>query len=48
MPSIRSTVIIEANVSIGPGTSIWDNVHIRHDSSIGEEWKPRCGRLAVR
>src|SRR6266852_914287 len=36
-PLIHPTAIIEANVAIGRGTSIWDNVHIRHDTTIGEE-----------
>ena len=37
MAKIHPTAIIEENVRIGKGTSIWDNVHIRHDSEIGEE-----------
>ena len=36
MPKIHPTAIIENNVSIGEGTSVWDNVHIRFDSKIGE------------
>jgi acetyltransferase-like isoleucine patch superfamily enzyme len=31
------TAIIEEGVEIGPGTAIWDNVHIRHSTRIGEE-----------
>lgn len=34
---VHPTAIIEDNVSIGAGTSVWDNVHIRHDAQIGEE-----------
>ena len=34
---IHPTALIENNVEIGAGTSIWDNVHIRHSSTIGEE-----------
>ncbi|GAC1400950.1 MAG: acyltransferase [Pyrinomonadaceae bacterium] len=34
---IHPTAIIEENVQIGNGTSIWDNVHIRYDAVIGEE-----------
>lgn len=34
---IHPTAIIEEGVQIGPGTSVWDNVHIRHSSRIGEE-----------
>jgi len=38
MPTfIHPTAIVERDVHIGPGTSIWDNVHIRHSSRIGEE-----------
>lgn len=34
---IHPTALIESNVEIGAGTSVWDNVHIRHSSTIGEE-----------
>jgi UDP-2-acetamido-3-amino-2,3-dideoxy-glucuronate N-acetyltransferase len=34
---IHPTAIIEANVQIGPGTSIWDHVHIRDSTRIGEQ-----------
>lgn len=34
---IHQTAIIEEGVEIGAGTSIWDNVHIRHSAIIGEE-----------
>jgi UDP-2-acetamido-3-amino-2,3-dideoxy-glucuronate N-acetyltransferase len=34
---IHPTAIIEENVEIGEGTSVWDNVHIRHSARIGEE-----------
>ncbi|MBK8151022.1 MAG: N-acetyltransferase [Acidobacteria bacterium] len=37
MPKIHPTAIIEDNVAIGEGTSVWDNVHIRHGASIGEQ-----------
>jgi acetyltransferase-like isoleucine patch superfamily enzyme len=38
MPTfIHPTAIVEDNVAIGDGTSIWDNVHIRHGSVIGDE-----------
>jgi UDP-3-O-[3-hydroxymyristoyl] glucosamine N-acyltransferase len=33
---IHPTAIIEEDVAISAGTSIWDNVHIRHGASIGE------------
>ena len=35
--SIHSTAIVEKNVQLGPGTTIWDNVHIRHGASIGAQ-----------
>jgi UDP-2-acetamido-3-amino-2,3-dideoxy-glucuronate N-acetyltransferase len=34
---IHSTALIEPDVQIGSGTSVWDNVHIRHSTQIGEE-----------
>ena len=37
MIKIHPTAIIEDDVKIGEGTSVWDNVHIRHGAEIGEE-----------
>lgn len=37
MTFIHPTAIIEKNVTLGEGTSVWDSVHIRHDSSLGEQ-----------
>jgi UDP-2-acetamido-3-amino-2,3-dideoxy-glucuronate N-acetyltransferase len=34
---IHPTAIIEDHVTIGPGTAVWDNVHIRHSTRIGAE-----------
>jgi acetyltransferase-like isoleucine patch superfamily enzyme len=34
---IHPTAIVERGVTLGRGTSVWDNVHIRHDASIGDE-----------
>jgi UDP-2-acetamido-3-amino-2,3-dideoxy-glucuronate N-acetyltransferase len=34
---IHSTAMIEPEVQIGSGTSVWDNVHIRHSTHIGED-----------
>jgi UDP-2-acetamido-3-amino-2,3-dideoxy-glucuronate N-acetyltransferase len=34
---VHPTAIIEEGVEIGAGTSVWDNVHIRHLARIGEE-----------
>src|SRR6516165_7563356 len=36
-PRIHPTAIIEPGVVIGPGTSVWDNVHVRHSTAIGQE-----------
>src|SRR5438552_5383287 len=38
-PNVRlhPTAIVEEGVQIGPGSSVWDNVHIRHGAQIGEE-----------
>jgi UDP-2-acetamido-3-amino-2,3-dideoxy-glucuronate N-acetyltransferase len=34
---IHPTALIEDNVQIGAGSSVWDNVHIRHSTTLGEE-----------
>lgn len=34
---IHSSAIVEDGVRIGAGTSVWDNVHIRHGATIGEQ-----------
>lgn len=34
---IHATAIIEEDVLIGEGTSVWDNVHIRHGARVGEQ-----------
>ncbi len=34
---VHPTAIIEPRVELGPGTAVWDNVHIRHDTRIGAE-----------
>jgi UDP-2-acetamido-3-amino-2,3-dideoxy-glucuronate N-acetyltransferase len=34
---IHPTAIVEDGVTLGSGTSVWDNVHIRHGASIGDE-----------
>lgn len=36
-PRIHPTALIEEGVGVGEGTSVWDNVHIRHGASIGRE-----------
>ncbi len=36
-PRIHPTALIEAEVEIGAGSSIWDNVHIRRAAQIGEQ-----------
>jgi acetyltransferase-like isoleucine patch superfamily enzyme len=37
MTRIHPTAIIEPDVTIGPGTSVWDSVHIRSGATIGEQ-----------
>jgi UDP-2-acetamido-3-amino-2,3-dideoxy-glucuronate N-acetyltransferase len=38
MPAkVHATAIVEGNVKIGEGTSVWDNVHIRHSTDIGQD-----------
>ncbi len=34
---IHPSAIVESNVTIGSRTSVWDNVHIRYATRIGEE-----------
>jgi acetyltransferase-like isoleucine patch superfamily enzyme len=34
---IHPTAIVEAGVEIGPGTAVWDNVHLRGPSRIGRD-----------
>jgi UDP-2-acetamido-3-amino-2,3-dideoxy-glucuronate N-acetyltransferase len=34
---IHPTAIIEADVQLGAGTSVWDNVHIRHGAKLGRD-----------
>jgi acetyltransferase-like isoleucine patch superfamily enzyme len=34
---IHPTAMVERDVTIGEGSSVWDNVHIRHGATIGEE-----------
>lgn len=34
---VHPRALIEEGVEIGPGTAIWDNVHIRHSTRIGAE-----------
>lgn len=36
-PSIHPTAIVEAGVQLGTGTAVWDNVHIRHGTTIGAD-----------
>src|SRR3954453_13360571 len=35
---IHPTAIIEEGVVLGPGTSVWDNVHIRRGTQLGEQF----------
>ena len=34
---IHPTAILEPGVAIGPGSAVWDSVHIRHDTTLGDE-----------
>lgn len=34
---VHPTAIVERDVELGPGTSIWDHVHVRHSTRIGAE-----------
>lgn len=34
---IHPTALVEADVVLGPGTSVWDNVHLRRGARIGRE-----------
>jgi acetyltransferase-like isoleucine patch superfamily enzyme len=36
-PRIHPTALLEEGVEVGPGTAIWDNVHVRHGTHIGAE-----------
>jgi UDP-2-acetamido-3-amino-2,3-dideoxy-glucuronate N-acetyltransferase len=36
-PIIHPTAIVEPDVHIGPGSRVWDNVHIRHGARLGTE-----------
>ncbi len=36
-PRIHPTALVEPRVEIGPGTSVWDNVHIRGPAWIGTD-----------
>lgn len=36
-PRIHPSAIVERDVEIGAGTSVWDHAHIRHSTKIGEE-----------
>jgi UDP-2-acetamido-3-amino-2,3-dideoxy-glucuronate N-acetyltransferase len=34
---VHPTAIIEEGVVLGPGTAVWDNVHVRRDARLGDE-----------
>ena len=34
---IHPTAMVEENVTLGNGTSVWDNAHICHGASLGEQ-----------
>lgn len=35
--TVHPTALVEAGVEIGPGSSVWDNVHIRGPATIGAD-----------
>ena len=37
LPRVHPTAILEEGVVLGLGTSVWDGVHIRHHTVLGEE-----------
>src|SRR5277367_4249138 len=37
MTRIHPTALIEKDVALGDGTSVWDNVHIRFGAKLGEQ-----------
>ncbi len=34
---VHPTAIVEAGVTLGAGTSVWDSAHIRHGTTLGDE-----------
>jgi len=34
---VHPTAILEPGVVLGPGTAVWDSVHVRRDTTLGEE-----------
>lgn len=34
---IHPTAMVEDNVTLGDGSSVWDSAHIRHDTTLGEQ-----------
>ena len=34
---VHPTAIVEAGVTLGPGTSVWDAVHVRRGATIGRD-----------
>ena len=34
---VHPTAIVEEGVQLGDGTSVWDSVHIRHNTTVGEQ-----------
>ncbi len=36
-PFVHPTALVESGVEIGPGTSVWDNAHLRSGAAVGSE-----------
>jgi UDP-2-acetamido-3-amino-2,3-dideoxy-glucuronate N-acetyltransferase len=34
---VHPTAVVESGVEIGPGTSVWDNAHLRRGATVGSE-----------
>jgi acetyltransferase-like isoleucine patch superfamily enzyme len=37
LPFVHPTALVERGVSIGPGTSVWDNAHLRRGAVVGTD-----------
>ena len=42
---VHPTALVEAEVTLGPGTSVWDNAHLRRGAVVGRANTPVQKRL---